>query len=361
MRKTRKRNPLLMTVGNPPLKYRRSATKLTAPAQERMEKMFGLMDPHFRKRMIEMEKESREKYAGTRKKVLAHRGKVSRNPLLMTVGNPGYKEYFDVTYPSGVKSKVLPGGLRQLIKEQGIPLPKGIFSARDLLRKYGFKVEGHRDVWFDNPCGSKKNPLYAKVGKYGAKATRKHKVSLKSRIPYKVSEAVRKFGGITKTKGLRASITPTGWRVSKYTPNEAGIKPLVASSRTVTMPFEKGAELIYRKETPSRIRCFEAQVKAYQDAHRGNLEVGPLPATLTFKKIKIGSENITDRTYTISMGTIPESTYTVSSRSGKAKQSRHWRHEWKTKRLHQEVFPGGKVIMNDGGGMKLVKQGWMDA
>ena len=73
------------------------------------------------------------------------------------------------------------------------------------------------------------------------------------------------------------------------------------------------------------------------------------------------SRKITDRDFTYSMGVTPESTYSVPSRSGKAKQSKHWRHEWKLKNLHTEVFPGGKVIMNASRGSKLVKQGWMDA
>lgn len=223
------------------------------------------------------------------------------------------------------------------------------------------KPRGMVDYGF-NPCGSKKNPVVKRTRSYDemkrlAKGLAGRKISSKkmdrivgtqiSYLDYLKSQKKKKLASLNEGEGPM-------WN-PKYARNEAGFKPFSTSKRTSTISFQKGREFIYRYAPPAEIRRFEAQVRAFRQAH------GADPTTITRKVIDVGGRVITDRDYTYSFGVTPESTYTVPNRSAKAKQSKHWKHEWKLKNLHTEVFPGGKVIMNASRGAKLIKKGWMDA
>jgi len=296
-----------------------------------------------------------------RKKVMKHRGKVSRNPLLMTVGNPVNKnDYFMVTTPSGEKVTIKGGSLRAFAVQEGIKLPEGLFSVTALLRRHGYKVESvvyrpyDSDIHYGNPCGGKKNPTVTEYLTRRKMKGRYKGFTGKALSDKKLKEMLRpRYSKSGKMIGLTSRA---------YAKNEAGMRPLIAGHRTVTIPTKKFEAVLYAKGTPSEISRYEAQKRAYTKAH-----LGTPPATVTRKIVDVGiSKNITDRDFTYSMGKVPISTYTVPKGSGKAKQSLNWEHDWyegtknEASIPDQEVFYGGKVIMNTTRrGKKLVKGGWM--
>jgi len=150
----------------------------------------------------------------------------------------------------------------------------------------------------------------------------------------------------------------------KYAKNYSS---LVEMTEFKSSPFKSGRKIpiakfekwLYANCSSQEIRRYERQKANYQKAH-----IGATPRHITRELIDVGmTRAITDRDFLYDMGKAPKEFYSVPKRSGKAQESEHWVHKWKTQPRtlpRTLVSADGKTILKPLKGTAKVKGGWMD-